>query len=147
MIKFGSQISKKEQDIINSILEEYIDEYRDFYITQSNFRLFIKENKELLFDSLNKGDKIVFDEEAGIAYVTGWSDKVERKYLKLLVKDLESADKLLNVLFWNIKEDLYIKIKKTNPILSVLQKHDFIFRGNRGREILLLRKYRGENNG
>jgi len=143
MITFGTQISKKQVNIIESILREYIDEYCDFYITQSNLRLFIKENSHLLFEALKKGDKIVFGEDVGIAFVTGWSDKVERKYLKLLFKDLPSADKLIKVLLWKIKTDLYIKIKKNNPVNDILKKNGFIFKGDRGKEILLVKKYRG----
>jgi len=143
MIQFGTQISKKQRKIIENLLQEYTDDYSDFYITQSNLRLFIKENEHLLFEALKKGDKIVFGEE-GIAFVTGWSDKASRKYVKLLIKDTHSANKLLKVLLWNIKTDLYIKIKKNNPLLEILKKNGFYFKGDRGKEILLVRKYRGD---
>ncbi len=147
MIQFGTQISKKQRTSVEVILQEYTDEYRDFYITQSNLRLFIKENEHLLFEALKKGDKISFGLENGIAFVTGWSDNSPRKYLKILSKDDSSADRLLKILLWNVKTDLYVKIKKNNPVLSVLQKNGFVFKGSRGREILLMRKYIGENNG
>lgn len=147
MIQFGTQISKKQRKSVEAILQEYTDEYRDFYITKSNLRLFIKENEHLLFEALKKGDKISFGSEDGIIFVTGWSDNSPRKYLKILAKDDKSADRLLKILLWNVKTDLYIKIKKNNPVLSVLQKNSFVFKGSRGREILLTRKYRGENNG
>ena len=146
MIQFGTQISKKQCKTIETILNEFTDEYRDFYVTQSNLRLFIKENEHLLFEALKKGDKITFSEEEGIAFVTGWSDNSPRKYLKLLVKNNDSANRLIKVLLWNIKTDLYIKIKKTNPLLEVLKQNRFMFQGDRGREILLVKKYRGDNN-
>jgi len=141
MIKFVTQISKKDKKALDSILQEYVDVFSDFYMTKQNLRLFIKDNRHLLFDSLKGGDKIAFSEDDGLAFVTGWSDNMERKYLKILAKDNESANKLLKVLLWNIDTDLYIKIKKNNPILSTLQKNNFVFRGNRGKEILLVRKY------
>ena len=144
MIKFSTQISKKEKVILEGVLQEFIDEFRDFYITKQNLRLFIKDNSHLLFEALKGGDKLVFSAEEGIAFVTGWSDKMERKYLKILAKDLDSTNKLLKVLLWNIKTDLYIKIKKNNPIITILQKNNFVFRGNRGKEILLVRKYSPE---
>lgn len=147
MIQFGTQLSKKQRKSVESILQEYIDEYRDFYITKENLRLFLQENEELLFEALKKGDKIAFSEEDGIVYVTGYSDNFPRKYLKILSKDLTSADRLLKILLWNLKTDLYVKIKIKNPILSVLQKNGFIFKGSRGREILLMRKYIGDDNG
>ena len=141
MIKFVTQISKKDKKALDSILQEYVDVFSDFYMTKQNLRLFIKDNRHLLFDALKGGDKIAFSEDDGLAFVTGWSDNMERKYLKILAKDNESANKLLKVLLWNIDTDLYIKIKKNNPILSTLQKNNFVFRGNRGKEILLVRKY------
>lgn len=141
MITFATQISKKEQAVLNSILQDFVDEFSDFYMTKQNLRMFIKDNSHLLFEALNCGDKIVFSEEDGIALITGWSDNADRKYLKLLTKDPESANKLLKVLLWNIKTDLYVKIKKNNTVLTVLQKNNFVFRGNRGKEILLMRKH------
>jgi hypothetical protein len=42
---------------------------------------------------------------------------------------------------WNVKCDLYAKIKKNNPLLKVFQHNQFQFVGNRGQEILLMRKY------
>ena len=51
-----------------------------------NGRLFIKENQDLFFQSLNKGDKIAFGTDEGIILVTGFSDKAPRKYLKILSK-------------------------------------------------------------
>jgi len=147
MIQFGTQISKKQCKVVKSILDELTDEYRDFYITKSNFRLFIKENEHLLFEALQRGDKIVFEEGKGIAFITGWSDKSPRKYLKILAEDNDSANRLLKVLLWNVKEDLYIKIKKTNPIIEILKRNYFIFKGNRGKEMLFVKKYRGDNNG
>jgi len=144
MIKFATQISKKEKVILEGILQEFVDDFRDFYITKQNLRLFIKDNSHLLFEALKGGDKLVFSSQDGLAFVTGWSDKAERKYLKILAKDLESANKLLKVLMWHLKTDLYVKIKKNNPLISVLQKNNFVFKGNRGKEILLLRKYSSE---
>ena len=115
--------------------------YGDFYITRNNLRLYIKENKNLLFECLKKGDKIVFDEKRGIIFVTGWSDKAPRKYIKILSKDEESADKLLKIFLWQVNCDVYAKVNKNNPVKKVLQRNNFKFVGDRGREILLYRKY------
>ena len=141
MIKFKTgKIDQKSKQIISCILEELPDVYSDFYLTKENLRLFIRENQDLLFDLLKKGDSIVFDEEKGIIFATGFAEKRERKYIKILSKDPKAADQLLKALAWNIKTDLFIKVKKNNVILPILKKNGFIFLGSRGKETLLIRK-------
>jgi len=136
MINFKTNISEKEKNEIDSILNEISDVFSDFYVTKENLRLFIKENSELLYDSLNKGDKIAYSDK-GIIFITGWSDKANRIYIKVLSEDLNEIEQLLQVVLWNIKCDLWIKIKKNNPANQVFQKHGFKFFGSRGVEILL----------
>ena len=140
MIYFKQQVSKKEKKLIESILGEFTDLYGDFYITKDNLRLFIKENIHLLYECLKKGDKITFSEEEGIIFITGWSDKAPRKYLKILAKNEHCADRLLKATLWRIDEDLFIKLKKNNPLIRVLENNNFRFLGNRGKEILFCRK-------
>jgi len=142
MIQFKSgKLSKKEKVIINNLLDEILDPYGDYYITRLNLRLYIRQNKELLFEALAKGDKLVYAEDKGMIFVTGWSDNFDRKYVKILAVDNKSADKLLKVMLWNIKTDLYIKIKKNNPLLAILKENNYRFVGDRGLEVLLCRKY------
>lgn len=143
MIKFKSWLSKKDKEQVTSLIREISDEYRDFYITKENLRLFIEVNLDLFFDCLKNGDKIAFGDE-GIAFITGWSDNFDRKYLKLLAEDIKSADKLLKVIDWHVKTDLYIKIKRNNKLLPALKAHNFVFLKPRGKEVLYFRKYRGE---
>lgn len=143
MIYFKSgKLSKKEETVIFTYLEELPDSFRDFYITKNNLRLFLKSNPELLSESLENGDKLVYGDEEGLILITGWSDKkYPRKYVKILAVDEHCADKLLKVLSWHIQTDLYIKIKKLNPLLPVLKRNNYRFVGNRGVEELLCRKY------
>ena len=43
-------------------------------------------------------------------------------------------------MLWELKNtELYIKIKTNNPIKEVLEKNRFLFKGARGKEILLIR--------
>ncbi len=135
------QLSKKEKKIINSILDDCRDDYRDAYITKNNLRLFIKENIELVYDGLKKGDKISYEDNAGFIYLFGWSDKASRKYLKILTIDDETTNRLLKTLHWNVREDLWVKIKKNNPVKRILERNGFRFAGDRGKELLLYRKY------
>ena len=139
MIKLKSTLSEKEKKQVFSILEELSDYYSDFYITRNNIRLYIKENIEILYKLLSKGDKIIFD-EGGLAIISGWSDKSPRKYLKLLAKDDIITDKLIKNINWNISEELYCKIKKTNPLKNILLRNKWKFAGDRGKELLLKRE-------
>lgn len=149
MIEYKSgQLSKKEELQVEKIISSIIDIYSDFYLTKENLRLYIKENIHLLFDCLKQGDKIVYNEEDGIIIVTGYSDKAPRKYLKILAKNDKSAERLLTVMLWNVEENLYIKLKRNNPLIKVLQSLDdykenkfkFRIKGYRGNEILLIKK-------
>ncbi len=147
MIHFKSgKLSKKEETTVFTFLQEIEDTFRDFYITKNNLRLFLKDNPELLSESLKNGDKIVYGNEEGLILVIGWSDKAERKYVKILALDENSADRLLKAMVWHIKTDLYIKLKKTNPLLAVLKRNNYHFLGDRGLEVLLCRKYISKEN-
>jgi len=136
----SGQIGQKERLIIKCVVDENIDPYNDFYITKDRMRLYLKDNQDLLFGGLKKGDKIVYQEELGIIFVTGFSDGFDRKYIKILAKDSHSVGKLLKRMLWELKNtDLYIKIKLNNPIKEVLEKNGWKYFGARGKEILLLR--------
>ena len=114
------------------------DEYRDYYLTKNNLRLFIKENVDVLFQDLAKGDKIVLGER-GMINVVGFADKSERKYIKILTSDLDEVQKLMFAVRAEIHEDLYCKLKKDNPIKDLVMKFGFEFFGDRGQEVLLKR--------
>jgi len=135
------QPSKKDRKIIENILNECNDPYGDSYVTKNNLRLFLRENSNLLFEGLSKGDKLVYEENEGFIFIDGYSDKVPRKYLKILTKDEKITNKLLKSLQWYIQDDLYVKVKKNNPVKRILERNGFRFAGDRGKEILLSRKY------
>jgi len=140
MINYKTGIlSKKEKSKILSILETYTDLYSDGYITKNNIRLFLKENPNILFECIRKGDKIAYD-ETGIAIIIGFSDNASRKYLKILSKDEKVADNLMKRISWDIDCDLWWKGKLNNPIKKVLENNNFKFFNNRGKEVLLVRR-------
>ena len=142
MVNFkNGRLSKKEERIISNILAECSDIYGDCYITRSNLRLFLRENQDVLFDIIKKGDKVTYEENEGLIIVVGYSDKFPRKYIKILTKDESATNRLLKTLHWNIKEDLYCKIKKTNPVKRTLERNGFRWKGDRGKECLLCRTY------
>ena len=143
MLKCKDGLNKKEKKFVNYILEEVCDLYSDFYVTSNNIRIPIRDNPDVLFDYLNKGDVIAYEEnnENGLALVTGWSDKATRKYVKLLTKDEHLASNLLKIINFSANIDLYAKLKKNNPLIKVFQRNGYSFKGDRGSEILLMRQY------
>ena len=145
MKKFKSRLIKKEIVKITEMVQELHDYFGDFYLTKNNLRLFIKENISLLFEGLKTGNKICYDED-GIVIVTGFSDKNPRKYIKLLVKNEKAANDLLNMLSWNLKCDLWAKLKVRNPLVEVLKNNNFVYFASRGKEVLLVRKYINKEN-
>lgn len=138
MVEYKGKVSKKDKQKIELAIGDLIDLYGDFFLTKNNIRLFIKENFHLLYECLKNGDKVAYEEE-GIALVTGWSDNAKRKYVKLLTKNNDSAIRLLQVIIWNEKTELFAKIKKDNPIKDAFLKTGFNFYKNRGKEILLVK--------
>ena len=142
IIKQG--LNKKEKKQIQFILGEVCDLYSDFYVTKNNVRIPLRDNPEVLFDYLRKGDRIVYeiDGEKGLGLVTGWSDKSSRIYVKVLTKDLKSANNFLKIINWNIFVDLYCKLKKNNPLSKIFLRNGYVFKGDRGSEILLCREYK-----
>lgn len=133
--------NKYDKRMIENILHNNIDLYGDFYSTKENIRISLRDNPDELFNYIKKGSKIVYepDNESGIALVL--KEKGFRTYIKILTKDENLASDLLKMINWNTKTDLYAKIKKNNPLLKVFQRNQYQFVGNRGQEILLMRKY------
>ena len=132
---------------MDNILNDICSIYSDFYITKDNLRLPIRENAGMLYNLLNKGDKIIFDDEGnGIAIIVGYAEKRKRKYLKMLVKNEKIADRIVKNIGWNISSDLYCKIKRINPIKKILLKNNFKFFAGRGQEILLKKTGKIYNN-
>ena len=140
MIQLKQNLTKSEKSLISSLLDELIDIFGDFYVTKENLRLYIKQNKDVLFETLKKGDRIAFNEN-GLILLYGKADKSPRTYIKVLTKDEDTANRLLKIIAWNIKEDLYAKIKKTNHLKEILEKNGFRFKADRGKEVLLLKPY------
>ena len=137
--------NEKEILIIKEFIDNYKDEFEDFYITINNRRLFLKD---YLFDYIKnrkKGEIILGDSEKGFIFTWGISDRANRKYLKIIYKDIKSLYDLFTVFLWNYNFfDWYIKAKSNNPIIEVSKKFGFKVIGFRGKELLLKRS---RNNG
>ncbi len=140
MIKFkNSKLSKKEEKAIINILYEINDVFGDFYITKDNQRLYIRENKEFLFRDLERGDYIAYNER-GMGIVVGFAEKTERKFLKMLAKDNKIANELMLILLSEVKDEIYIKVKKNNPLLKIFEYWGFEWLAGRGSENLYIRR-------
>lgn len=154
-----SQLTKREESELSFLIGELPDLYKEFYLTKNYLRLYIKDNLEVLFDLLKRGDKIIFDKEkTAIAIIIGFADKKikifdintkqeklvdSRKFVKILSKDETGADRILKIVNWHFSNiDLFTKLKKENPIIKVFYDNGYKFNAGRGFELLLKREKR-----
>jgi len=125
---------------VKEFIKNTKDYYSELYITYKKERLFL--NNEYILEKILKHQEIygVFEKElTGILLI--YREKSYRPYVKILAKDRDSQSKLIKFLMWNFSEkDLYLKLKKENPLSKYIQKFGFTFLGDRGTEILLYRK-------
>ena len=117
----------------------------DFYITENNIRLYMTDKinfKKFLRQSVKsfsvkeKGD---YTGIIGVWRSIGGGKK--RYYIKLAAKDFNVAKNLLTVLLWNFEQDLYVKLRKDSKFVSAFKNKGFRFKGGRGCQILLYRKF------
>lgn len=144
MYKFKQKLSKRDKEQVLNILTEVEDIFCDFYFTLDNKRIFINRNPSLLFKLLSKGEKIIFGQK-GILVTQGFSDKSNRIYVKVLADTEMVADKLLQLIDWNVDKILFAKVNKNNFIINSLKRKGYRFNGNRGSQVLfkkLKRKYK-----
>ena len=120
----------------------------DFYYTHDNARIYITD--VLSLKRLLKASSHVYTlEEKGeyVGIILLWKSiggGKKRYYIKVKANTPEIAKQLLTVLIWNIKKEVYVKIRKDNKFLSVLRNKGFKFLGGRGIQILLSYKPKKE---
>lgn len=116
----------------------------DFYLTENNSRLTIKDDISL--KKLIKQCSIIMiienrgDVMGAICLWKSFGNNVCRYYVKLNAMNESIADSLIKVFLWNVKKDVYIKIKKDSKFYKVLRNNKFEFFGSRGKELLLCHK-------
>lgn len=135
MINYKDKLTRIEKNEIKGIFTDLIDYYSDFYITKNNMRIFLKENLSELFNAVNKDADVIAYGNGSIVLTYGLGSKY-RTYLKLIG---ENTGDLIKTILWNVNCDLYVKIKKTNPNVLVLNQYNFEVIGYRGKELLLKR--------
>ena len=124
--------------------------HQDFYLTENNRRIYVTEYN--VFKKLIKQSYLIFvsrelSEVNGVIMVWKSGDKnIKRNFVKISYKDGNVANILITCLLWNSgHNDLYLKMNKYSPYLNVFKQKNFYFRGDRGREILLVFRHRNYN--
>jgi len=138
-------LSKKRQSDLTQLFQ-YIKDKRDpdFYLTKDNKRLYINDVKTLKKLLQSSIVTIVLSDDnveyCGIALI--WKStggNIKRYYVKIIANSPKIADKLITVLSWHFKKELYIKIRKDSHLIPALKSKGFRFEGGRGKQILLKR--------
>jgi len=127
-------------------LLDYITSNRntDFYITQDNKRKYINNSDDL--KKLIKNSSTIYlsiEEGKILGIILVWvslGNNLKRRYIKINALNEDVVRGLLTVLLWNYDNEYYVKIKKDSKNIKVFKEKGFIFRGNRGSEILLVKK-------
>ena len=125
----------------------------DFFVTKNNQRFLLNHTdiaSKVFNDCTKHGDKCFISEENGIIngviLITGYSDKTDRKYLKVCANSFKIIKGLFKFLTWNHTSKLYIKAKRNNSLIKFLErrvegkiyyKYFFNFAGIRNDEIML----------
>lgn len=130
---------KKSIDVYETI-NRIKDVYQDFYVTINKARVFLN-NWHIIKKILNTQEVYALSTEDIKGLLILYREKGFRPYVKILAEDSDSQRDLIKFLIWNFSnEDLFIKLKKNNPLSRIIQRYGFIFQGDRGQEILLFRK-------
>ena len=120
------------------------DEFSEWYITIGNKRVFLSDPKtlSLYLRRTKKGEIILGNrEENGFIFTWGVSDKSFRRYIKIMSSNFAVAAQMLQAFLDKYgSTNWYAKIKKDNPLKELYLFYGFVFKGGRGKEILLARE-------
>jgi len=124
-----------KKDKINFV--DYCSQFGNKLFTDCSF-----QNLEKEFDFLIKFNKFyIIDEEKdkirGILFIEKIDDK---NYIKTVYNNPKILDRLLNILIWNFKKDLILKINDYK-IVSTIKKYYFRFNGKENDNFVYIRKY------
>lgn len=129
------------KDKINFL--DYCSQFGTNLFTDCSFKNLEIEFKKLI----NK--LCLIDEENGEFRGLLFIQKIENKnYLKVTYKNPKILDRLLNILFWNFKEDLIFKVNDYK-VVNVIKRNFFRFNGKENLDYIYVRKYytRNKTNG
>lgn len=121
---------------------DYLQTKKDdnFYITEDNKR-FVVDSLDLFKKLLIKSTKVFVMIERDVkGIILVWKsigNGITRYHIKITADNEQVARDLLTALLWSEFKQLYIKLKKTSPLITVFKEKGFVFMGDRGKEILL----------
>lgn len=111
---------------------------KEFSVTdEKTLNKFLKKYKNL-FIMIEKGDCL------GLIGTYTFPNEIG-EYIKIVGISDSSYDKLLTVLLWHCKKDLYIRFKKGSNFINIFKNKNFEFIGYKDNELLFYRKYRQYN--
>jgi hypothetical protein len=136
-----TRLNIKNKIDVFEFVQRINDRYEDFYITKEKERYFLKNNWSLIEKVLEKYEVYGIFNKGLKAIMVIFRDKGFRPYVKLLAENSKYTIDLLKFLKWNFfSVDLYIKVKKDNPLSQMIIKTGFIKIGDRGKELLFFKK-------
>jgi hypothetical protein len=131
---------KNTLDIINFLLE-LNDRYEDFYLTIDKERKFLKNNWSLIKKILKYQECYGYFDDGLKGLLIVYRSKGFRPYLKILTVDYTATNSLMKFFVWNRNDiEIFCKLKIDNPIVNAIKKFGFFIKGNRGKEVLLIKK-------
>ena len=138
------KLKVKDKNKVLSFVSKDKDSFEEWYITVDNKRLFLYDPEVLGFylRKIKFGEIILGnDKEDAFIFTWGLSNKLARNYIKIMSTDtIRALEILQDFLDKYGNYNLYAKIKKDNPLKSLYLDYGFVFKGGRGKEILLARE-------
>lgn len=137
----------KSKDLLNFLdFCSKRDQYSDFYIENHNNRFFLNESKiakQVFFKCLKHSYICLVYEEKdnieGILFIDRIKEIKSKYFIRILSKNNAIIRHFFKALVWYIDRELYINVKKYNPISYISKKFGFRFQSSNGKEIILLR--------
>ena len=135
------RLNQKNTLDVQLFLNDVIDRFSEFYITANNERYFLKNNRSLINKILKRQEVYGLFENGLRGLLLVFREKNFRTYIKFLSYSNNYNRDLLKFFLWNyISQEVYCKIKKENSFSRILQNKGFMATGDRGSEMLLVKK-------
>lgn len=138
------KLKGKDINKLLGFISEEEDIFKEWYITINNKRKFLYNPKvlDIYFRKIKHGEILLSNYNAnGFIFTWGISEKSYRRYIKIIANNTIIAFEMLQEFLEKYgKNNWYVKIKKDNPLKELYLESGFVFKGGRGKEILLARE-------